>query len=176
MFLPEESGVVGHLDGCTCISNTNPRRLSVMKKTALSLALLGLLALGGQAGAVICTVDAVPSATLLLPYFEVDLNNPNGLTTLFSVNNASATAILVHVVMWSDLSVPVLDFNIYLTGYDVQSVNLRDIIVNGNMPQTASAGQDPGDTISPKGSFSQDINFASCNGRSEEHTSELQSH
>ncbi len=60
-----------------------------MKKTALSLALLGLLALGGQAGAVICTIDAVPAATLLLPYFEVDLSNPNGLTTLFSVNNCS---------------------------------------------------------------------------------------
>ena len=57
---------------------------------------------------------------------------------------------------------PVLDFNIYLTGYDVQSINLRDIIVNGNLPQTASAGQDPTDTISPKGIFSQDINFASC--------------
>jgi len=135
-----------------------------MARAALGLMLVGLLSLAAPAAAVICTVDAVPAATLLLPYFEVDLNNPNGLTTLFSVNNASATAILVHVVMWSDLSVPVLDFNIYLTGYDVQSVNLRDIIVNGNMPQTASAGQDPNDTISPKGSFSQDINFASCNG------------
>jgi hypothetical protein len=39
-----------------------------MKKTALSLALMGLLALGGQAAAVICTIDAVPAATLLLPY------------------------------------------------------------------------------------------------------------
>src|SRR5579864_4120879 len=135
-----------------------------MARAALGLTLVGLLSLAAPAAAVICTVDAVPAATLLLPYFEVDLNNPNGLTTLFSVNNASATAILVHVVMWSDLSVPVLDFNIYLTGYDVQSVNLRDIIVNGNMPQTASAGQDPGDIISPKGALSQDINFASCNG------------
>lgn len=33
------------------------------------------------------------------------------------------------------------------------------------MPQTASAGQDPTDTISPKGQLSQDINFASCNGQ-----------
>ena len=49
-----------------------------MKKTALCLALLGLLALGGQALAVICTIDDVPAATLLLPYFEVDLGNPNG--------------------------------------------------------------------------------------------------
>ena len=135
-----------------------------MKKTVLSLALLALVALGGQASAVICTVDDVPGATLLLPYFEVDLANTNGVTTLFSINNASATAVLAHVVVWSDLSVPVLDFNVYLTGYDVQSINMRDILA-GNLPQTASAGQDPNDTISPKGTFSQDINFASCNGQ-----------
>ncbi|HEV8577740.1 MAG TPA: hypothetical protein VGX68_01560, partial [Thermoanaerobaculia bacterium] len=136
-----------------------------MKRTVLCLALLGLLALGGQAHAVICTIDDVPAATLLLPYFEVDLSNANGVTTLFSINNASATAILAHVVVWADLSVPVLDFNIYLTGYDVQTINLRDILVSGILPRTASAGQDPGDTISPKGDFSQDINFASCTGQ-----------
>src|SRR6266849_8997494 len=136
-----------------------------MKRLVLGLSLLCAVGVVSPARAIICTIDAVPAATLLLPYFEVDLNNPNGLTTLLSVNNASATAVLVHVVLWSDLSVPVLDFNIYLTGYDVQSVNLRDIIVNGSMPQTASAGQDPNDTISPKGLFSQDINFASCNGK-----------
>src|SRR3954469_11725025 len=123
-----------------------------MKKTALCLALLGLLGLGGQALAVICTIDEVPAATLLLPYFEVDFSNPNGANTLFSVNNASATAVLAHVVVWSDLSKVVLDFNIYLTGYDVQTVNLRDILVSGIIPRTASAGQDPGDAISPKGS------------------------
>jgi hypothetical protein len=132
-----------------------------MKKTALCLALLGLLALAGQASAVICTIDAVPAATLLLPYFEVDLGNTGGVTTLFSINNASATAILAHVVVWSDLSVPVLDFNVYLTGYDVVTVNMRDVL-NGVLPRTASAGQDPTDTISNKGDFSQDINFASC--------------
>ena len=135
-----------------------------MKRAAFLLALACLLTLAGQASAVICTVDDVPGATLLLPYFEVDLANTNGVTTLFSINNASATAVLAHVVVWSDLSVPVLDFNVYLTGYDVQSINMRDILA-GNLPQTASAGQDPNDTISPKGTFSQDINFASCNGQ-----------
>jgi hypothetical protein len=127
---------------------------------------LGLLALGGQALALICTIDDVPAATLLLPYFEVSpCNDPNGVTTLFSVNNASATAVLAHVVVWGDLSVPVLDFNIYLTGYDVQTINMRDIICGGTLPRTASAGQDPSDTISPHGAFSQDINFASCSGQ-----------
>jgi hypothetical protein len=126
---------------------------------------LGLLALGGQAIADICATDDVPAATLLLPYFEVALDDANGVQTLFSINNASATAILAHVVVWSDLSVPVLDFNIYLTGYDVQTINLRDILVNGVLPRTASDGQDPNDTISPQGEFSQDINFASCSGQ-----------
>ncbi len=96
-------------------------------------------------------MDDVPAATLLLPYFEVDLDGPNGITTLLSINNASATAVLAHVMVWSDVSVHVLDFDVYLTGYDVQSINLRDILVNGNLPVTASAGQDPTDTISAAG-------------------------
>jgi hypothetical protein len=104
-----------------------------------------------------------PGATLLLPYFEVDLDNPEGQTTLFSVNNASATAVLGHVTVWSDMGIPVFAFNIYMTGYDATPMNMRDIL-NGNLPQTASAGQDPGDRISNQGPFSQDINFASCSG------------
>ncbi|MFL6258252.1 MAG: hypothetical protein ACJ76Y_00960 [Thermoanaerobaculia bacterium] len=136
-----------------------------MKHRVACVFLLCLLALAGSAAwATICDMGAQPSATLLLPYFEVDLGSGTGQTTLFSINNASATAALAHVVVWSDLSVPVLDFNIYLTGYDVQTINLRDILVDGKLPQTASDGQDPTDTISPQGLFSQDINFASCAG------------
>jgi hypothetical protein len=136
------------------------------RRTALAVGLVALTLLAAApACAVIGTIDAVPAATLLLPYFEVDLTDPSGANTLFSVNNASATAILAHVVIYSDLSVPVLDFNIYLTGYDVQTINLRDILVNGHVPQTASAGQDPNDTISKQGPKSQDINFASCTGQ-----------
>lgn len=104
-----------------------------------------------------------PAATLLLPYFEVDLDNPQGQTTLFSINNASATAVMAHVVLWSDMGIPVFGFNLYLTGYDMHAINLRDIF-NGMAPLTASAGQDPANTISFKGPISQDINFASCTG------------
>ncbi|HTQ80462.1 MAG TPA: hypothetical protein VMM92_10735 [Thermoanaerobaculia bacterium] len=132
----------------------------------IAFAVLALSAcLVTPAAAAIGTSDDVPAATLLLPYFEVDFGNPDGITTLFSVNNASATAVLAHVVLWSDLSVPVLDFNLYLTGYDVQTINLRDILVNGVLPQTASDGQDPTDLVSPQGAFSQDVNFASCSGQ-----------
>ena len=134
------------------------------KLTTVLLIALAAAAFASVPGrAIRCAVDEVPAATLLLPYFEVDFGKPNGVSTLLSINNASATAVLAHVVVWSDLSVPVFDFNIYLTGYDVQTISLRDLFT-GWMPQTASAGQDPTDTISPKGAFSQDINFASCNG------------
>ena len=70
-----------------------------------------------------------PGATLLLPYFEVDLDNPEGINTLFSVNNSSATAILAHVTLWSDMGIPVFAFNVYLTGYDAQPMNMRDILI-----------------------------------------------
>jgi len=134
-------------------------------KCTVCLAVLACLTAAVPAPAAICNLDVAPAATLLLPYFEVDLNDPNGLTTLVSVNNSSAQAVLAHVTIWSDLSVPVLATNIYLTGYDVQTLNLRDLLVNGNLPPTASAGQDPSDTISPKGAKSQDVNFASCTGQ-----------
>ncbi len=134
------------------------------QKITLCLALVGLLALDGRAFAEIGTIDDVPAATLLLPYFAVDLANPDGANTLFSINNASATAVLAHVTLWTDESIPTLDFDVYLTGYDVQTINLHDLFT-GWLPITASDGQDPNDTISPQGAASQDTNFASCQGR-----------
>jgi hypothetical protein len=142
-----------------------------MKRLITSIAVVALLALGGQAFALVPTIDNVPAATLLLPYFECDLGNPlgagnpNGINTLFSVNNASATAQLAHVTVWSDQSVPVLDFDIYLTGYDVQTLSICDILVNGRLPQTGSgtstAANEPG---SPLGQFSApDVAFPNCN-------------
>ena len=118
----------------------------------------------GTAHAGMCDNDERPAATLLLPYFEVDLQNPDGIDTVFSINNAYENALLAHVVLWSDMGVPVLNFNVYLTGFDVQTINLRDIL-NGMLPQTASAGQDPADTISPQGELSQDIDFPDCAGQ-----------
>ncbi len=136
-----------------------------MKRLVFCLGLVGLLALGGQAIALPGTIDDVPAATLLLPYFELDLDSPNGITTLFSVNNASATTQLAHVTVWSTWSIPVLDFDVYLTGYDVQTFNLRDILVDGILPQTGfgttTAANDPG---SPRGLFSfPKVNFPNCN-------------
>ncbi len=148
-----------------------------MRKVVAGAALAMALAIAAPTRAQ--TIDAShvtndPGATLLLPYFEAQVpkkigGKAPGTTTLFSINNASATAILAHVTIWSDLAVPVIAFNVYLTGYDVQQINIVDIL-NGKLPQTGSVGQDlqdtgnPLDGISNKGPLSQDINFASCTG------------
>ena len=113
--------------------------------------------------AVIGTPDVTPAATLLFPYFEVDLDRANGQTTLITIQAATATASLAHVTLWTDLGIPTYAFDIYLTGYDMQAINVRDIF-EGHLPLTADDGADPQDTssrndrISNQGTFSQDIN------------------
>jgi hypothetical protein len=77
-----------------------------------------------------CDIGITPAATLLLPYFEVD-TSARGTTTIFQVTNTSRYPQVAHVTLWTDWSYPVLDFNIFLTGYDVAPINLYDVIVNG---------------------------------------------
>jgi hypothetical protein len=114
-------------------------------------------------------ISIQPAATLLLPYFEVALGKKpgakqKGVNTVFSVNNAGATAVLARVTLWSDLGIPVAGFDLYLTGYDVQTVDLFEVL-SGRLPATAPDGQDPEDTISPHGPVSQDISFPNCAGQ-----------
>lgn len=123
-----------------------------MSKLAPGLVLIaGLVTFGGlgaaaPAAAELCALDAVPAATLLLPYFEVDLDNVNGVTTFFSINNAEASPVLAHVVLWTDWSYPTLSFDVYLTGFDVLSVNVRDLF-EGKIPRTADAPDDPNQAL-----------------------------
>jgi hypothetical protein len=78
-----------------------------------------------------CDISVAPAATLLLPYFEVDVDNPLGENTLFTITNTSNVDQIAHVTLWTDYSFPVIDFNIFLTGYDVQAINLHDVIGRG---------------------------------------------
>ena len=94
-----------------------------------------------------CRVSPRPAATLLLPWFGVDLKNPDGLTTIFSVTNVDTRPHLVSVTVWTDWAIPTLTFNIYLTGYDVQTLNLRSLFKGGTLPATGVA-------ISPVGALS----------------------
>ena len=79
-----------------------------------------------------CDVKAGPAATLLLPYFEVYPHpTVQGQTTLFTITNVTRYPQIAHVTIWTDWSFPVLSFNLFLTGYDVQAINLYDVIVRG---------------------------------------------
>ncbi len=125
---------------------------------------LVLAVLSTTVSARIGVIDQVPGATLLFPHFEVDTASDQGVSTVLTIQNASATAVLGSVTFWTDYGVPTAHFNVYLTGYDQTTINLADMFRRRFTPVTASDGQDPTDTISPQGPVSQDINFASCNG------------
>ena len=57
-----------------------------------------------------CDISVAPAATLLLPYFEVELNKPatTAQTTLWTITNVSALPQIAHVTIWTDWSFPVL--------------------------------------------------------------------
>lgn len=86
-----------------------------------------------------CDISVTPAATLLLPYFQVE-TAARATTTFFTVTNTSAVPQIAHVTIWTDWSFPVLDFNIYLTGYDVQPIDLYDVLVNGVIAPAAITG------------------------------------
>ena len=104
-----------------------------MKRT-LALTVMTVLCFGGAASAELCTIDTVPAATLLLPYFEVDLSKPRfqkAEQTIISLQNAEAAPAIAHVTLWTDLSVPTLAFDVVLTGYDVEEINLTELFYTG---------------------------------------------
>lgn len=118
-----------------------------------------------------CDIGLFPAATLLLPFFEVDLNPANpagGQTTIFTVTNTTRLPQAVLVTLWTDRGYPVIAFNIYLTGYDVQSINLFDVFVRGRIAPDDGTGFD----VSPVGEMSRSapdrpfdnpqLNEASC--------------
>src|ERR1700686_2309380 len=113
-------------------------------KTRIALALLTLLAsVSASAGVpdndATCDIKVGPAATLLLPYFEVDLQNGDQMT-LFTITNVSRYSQIAHVTLWTDWAFPVLNFNIFLAGYDVQSINLKDILVRGVVASPVGTG------------------------------------
>src|SRR3954451_4946983 len=62
-----------------------------------------------------CDVIVAPAATLLLPYFEVDLDPAGtGQTTIFTVTNFFYRPQVAHVTLWTDHGYPVMALNLYL--------------------------------------------------------------
>ena len=119
-----------------------------MKKTFVTcMVLVALFAIAGSASAVTCTVDQRPAATLLVPWFQVTFN-PDGspqtatspalqpaLDTIVTIGNASSAPTIAHVSVFNERTVLVLDFNVALTGFDVQAMRMSEVL-RGNLPST----------------------------------------
>lgn len=84
-----------------------------------------------------CLVGDRPAASLLFPYFEVDLAATDGATTLISISNPTAEPILAHVVLWTDWGLPTTAFDLALGADQVQSLNLRAVLA-GELPATGA--------------------------------------
>ena len=97
-----------------------------------------------------CDIAQYPAATLLLPYFEVDFNSPvtKGVNTIFTVVNTSPTPQIARVTLWTDLGFPGTWFNVFLTGYDAQTISLYEIFARGRFPLT-SLHTEPGTASAP---------------------------
>ncbi|HEX4955850.1 MAG TPA: hypothetical protein VF017_20875 [Thermoanaerobaculia bacterium] len=99
-----------------------------------SLSLLVALALVPGAAA-----QRFPCGKLLLPYFEATLPEPGdnpfaGVSTLFAVSNYSEHTAAVVVTVWTNWGIPVLDFGVDLEAGAMRTVNLRDWLVFGVLP------------------------------------------
>jgi len=83
-----------------------------------------------------CDISVSPAATLLLPYFEVDVAKPvsDSANTIFSIINTSRTPQIARVTIWTDFAQPALWFNVFLGGYGVQPMSLYDVLVDGKLP------------------------------------------
>jgi hypothetical protein len=97
-----------------------------------------------------CDIALLPAATLLVPYFEVDLAGAGAQTTIVTVTNTSNLPQAFAMTLWTDYGYPVATFRFYLTGYDVQSINLFDVIRRGQLAPNTGTGSD----VSPVGRLS----------------------
>jgi len=122
-----------------------------MKKALMAcLAVAALFAIASTATAVTCTLDQRPGATLLVPYFQVSIDPVTGAAvgsgalsrdTIVTIANASSAPMIAHVNVYDRQSFIQLDFNVALTGFDVQSWRMSDIIT-GHLPVTGDSNGD----------------------------------
>lgn len=109
-------------------------------RAACAVTCIGLSALGfalpARGETLACGLVDQPAATLLLPYFEVDVADANGRTTLFSVGNTADVPTLAHAVVWTNWGHPVASFDFFVAAGGVQSINVRDIL-HGRLPETS---------------------------------------
>ena len=131
------------------------------------MVIVTILAIGQPASAATvhnddaCEITVAPAATLLLPFFEVDFTSPReeGETTIFTVTNVSPAPQIAHVTLWTDWTFPVLTFNLFLTGYDVQTIDLYDVIARGQVAPGGPGTSSTVNAISPNAALTGHVAY-----------------
>jgi hypothetical protein len=95
-----------------------------------------------------CTHDVAPAATLLVPYIAIDMvgdaPDPSGAATLLRVTNTAPEATLIQLTVWSADGQAVIGLTQVLSGYDMWTINFRDLLTgNWSAFDTSRAGKAP---------------------------------
>lgn len=101
----------------------------------LSIPIL-MLVLAALSGAGQAEAQLLPSSELLLPYFEIELQDP-GSTTLFSVANSLDKPVDVEITVHTNWGIKVLTIPAQLAARELKSFDLRNWIVKGKLPGRA---------------------------------------
>jgi hypothetical protein len=109
-----------------------------MKRTLRLLALtVAVLTASTSLFAAMYSVEPVPAATLLMPYFEVPYTTGNSHTVVVVGNNGSAET-LAHVTLWTDRGVPTYSFDIRLPANGSKEIDLNALFISGTLPQSTA--------------------------------------
>ena len=93
---------------------------------ACFLALAGIIPAAAQ--------EIEPASDILVPWFEVDLTNRQGLDTEFTVVNASPRDITVGVTVYTNWGIPVLHFEHEIAKTESHTCDLDAWIAEGKLP------------------------------------------
>jgi hypothetical protein len=106
-----------------------------LQRLCAFVATMILLAATGAA-AFMHSFDNVPSATLLVPYFEVDTDpDAPSVTTELTVSNQATIAIcLAHFTLWTDLGLPTINFNALIDPGGTIEIDLHELFTEGELP------------------------------------------
>ena len=118
-----------------------------MKKTLFTcLAVLAVFAIASSAAAVTCTIDQRPGCDAARPVLPGQLRSRTATPittgvgardTIVTIMNASSAPMIAHVDVYDRQTIIRLDFDIALTGFDVQPMRMSDIL-SGFLPVTSN--------------------------------------
>ncbi|HKV13228.1 MAG TPA: hypothetical protein VJ725_34125 [Thermoanaerobaculia bacterium] len=99
----------------------------------LSIPILAIVLAASLMGAGRAEAQFLPSSELLLPYFEIELQDP-GSTTLFSVANSLDKPVEIEITVHTNWGIKVLTIPSQLAAHELKSFDLRPWVTKGKLP------------------------------------------